>query len=460
MKIAANIGECVGNTPLVRIDRLAKLWGVKAQILVKIGYMNPGGSYKDRIGLQLIKDAEERGDLKPGGTIIECTSGNTGMGLALAAISRGYRCIFVMPDKMSREKIDALRALGSEVIVTPTAVDKDDPRSYYSVAARLNREVPNSWHSNQYENQSNPRAHYLTTGPEIWRDTEGQVSVFVNGMGTGGTLTGVGRYLKEQNPGVKIVGVDPVGSMYYDKFHSGTDIKPETYLVEGIGEDFYPTTMDLSILDDILRIDDKTCFTLARKLARQEGIFSGGSTGAAVWGALEYAKRNDLGPEQIVVTMACDHGLRYLSKVYSEQWLRENGMLASEYEIAARQLLGSKRSGPGQLVSVKTDASAADALRLLKEHDVSQVPVTNEADEVVGSLQEAQLVELFLGRKDLSAVLVSEVMGEPFPTVSGDAPLETVASKLTRENPAVLIQGEGGALGIVTKYDLIAHIAR
>ena len=459
MKVAGNIGECVGNTPLVRIDRLAKQWGVKAQILVKIGYMNPGGSYKDRIGLQLIKDAEEAGHLKPGGTIIECTSGNTGMGLALAAISRGYRCVFVMPDKMSREKIDALRALGSEVIVTPTAVDKEDPRSYYSVAARLNKEIPNSWHSNQYENQSNPRAHYNTTGPEIWRDTDGKITAFVNGMGTGGTLSGVGGYLKEQNPNIKIVGVDPVGSMYFDKFHRDTDVKPETYLVEGIGEDFYPSTMNMSIVDDILQIDDKTCFTVARKLARQEGIFSGGSTGAAVWGALEYAKRNNLGPDDVVVTMACDHGLRYLSKVFNEQWLRENEMLESEYELEASQLLGTKSSGPRVLVSVTPEASAASALKLLRDHDVSQIPVVGPDGRPVGSLQEAQLVELFVGHKDLASVKVSEVMGPPFPIVSGDTPLEEVASQLTRENPAVLVEDEGG-FGIVTKYDLIAHIAR
>ncbi|MBL4848396.1 MAG: cystathionine beta-synthase [Planctomycetes bacterium] len=460
MKVAANIGECVGNTPLVRIDRLAKQWGVKAQILVKIGYMNPGGSYKDRIGLQLIQDAEEAGHLKPGGTIIECTSGNTGMGLALAAVSRGYRCVFVMPDKMSREKIDALRALGAEVIVTPTAVDKDDPRSYYSVAARLNEEIPNSWHSNQYENQSNPRAHYNSTGPEIWRDTEGKITAFVNGMGTGGTLSGVGRYLKEQNPDVKIVGVDPIGSMYFDKFHSDTDVKPKTYLVEGIGEDFYPSTMDMSLVDDILQIDDKTCFTVARKLARREGIFSGGSTGAAVWGALEYAKRNNLGPDDIVVTMACDHGLRYLSKVFNEQWLRENEMLESEYELEARQLLGTKQgSGPRRLVSVPATASAADALSLLKDHDVSQIPVVDADDEPIGSLQEAQLVALFVEHKDLSSVKVKDVMGPPFPVVSGATPLEEVARQLTRENPAVLVEDEG-SYGIVTKYDLIAHIAR
>ena len=292
MKVAANITEAIGNTPLVRLNKLPAQWGVKAQIYVKMGYMNPGGSYKDRIGLQMLLDAEERGDLKPGGTIVECTSGNTGMGLALAAVAKGYRCIFVMPDKMSREKIDALRALGAEVIVTPTAVERDDPRSYYSVAARIKEETPGAWHANQYFNQSNPRAHYKTTGPEIWRDTDGKITAFVNGMGTGGCLSGVGKYLKEQNPDVQIVGVDPVGSMYYDKFHSDVDIKPETYLVEGIGEDFYPSTMDISILDDVLRINDQQCFSAARKLARLEGIFSGGSTGAAVWGVREFGLRH------------------------------------------------------------------------------------------------------------------------------------------------------------------------
>ncbi|MGE0712535.1 MAG: pyridoxal-phosphate dependent enzyme [Planctomycetota bacterium] len=460
MKIANNIGEVVGNTPLVRLSKLPEQWGVRAQIVVKIGYMNPGGSYKDRIGLQLIKDAEDAGLLKPGGTVIECTSGNTGMGLALAAVSKGYRCIFVMPDKMSREKIDALRALGAEVIVTPTAVDKDDPRSYYSVAARLRDEIPSSWHANQYENPSNPRAHYLTTGPEIWRDTDGKVSVFVNGMGTGGTLTGVGRYLKEQNPEVKLVGVDPVGSMYFDKFHNGVDIKPETYLVEGIGEDFYPSTMDLSILDDVLRIDDKQCFTTARKLARLEGIFSGGSTGSAVWGALEYARKHDLGPEHIVVTMACDHGLRYLSKVYSEQWLRENGMLESEYEAVAQQILRGKGKQLKEVVSVTPETSAARALQLLKEHDVSQIPVANGGGDQVGSISEAQLVQLFVEHKDLEAVKVGDVMGPAFPVVAGDTSLEDVARRLTRDNSAVLVKRPEGGLGIITKYDLISHIAR
>lgn len=458
MKVAANITEAIGNTPLVRLNRLPAQWGVEAQILVKLGYMNPGGSYKDRIGLQMLKDAEERGDLRPGGTIVECTSGNTGMGLALAAVAKGYRCVFVMPDKMSREKIDALRALGAEVIVTPTAVERDDPRSYYSVAARITEETPGAWHANQYFNESNPRAHYLTTGPEIWRDTDGKIDVFVNGMGTGGTLSGVGRYLKEQNPEVKIVGVDPVGSMYYDKFHSDVDVRPQTYLVEGIGEDFYPTTMDLSILDDCLRITDQECFTTARKLARLEGIFSGGSTGAAVWGALEYARRNELGPDKIVVVMACDHGLRYLSKVYSEQWLQENSMLENESSLAASDLLAGK---PGGLETICVDegAPAAEALRLIKEHDVSQLPVTREG-KPVGSVAETALVELFVQHRDPQEVRVAEIMGPAFPTVEPSASLEQVAGLLTRDNPAVLVEQPTGKLGIITKYDLISHIAR
>ncbi len=458
MKIAANITEAIGNTPLVKLNKLPAQWGVKATILVKIGYMNPGGSYKDRMGLQMLKDAEESGELKPGGTIVECTSGNTGMGLALAAVVKGYRCVFVMPDKMSREKIDSLRAIGAEVIVTPTAVERDDPRSYYSVAARIREETPNAWHANQYFNMSNPRAHYLSTAPEIWRDTEGKVTDFVNGMGTGGTLSGVGKYLKEQNPDIKIIGVDPVGSMYYDKFHNDVDIKPETYLVEGIGEDFYPDTMNLSIMDDCLRITDIECFTTARKLARLEGIFSGGSTGAAVWGALEYAKRNNLGEEHVIVVPACDHGMRYLSKVFSEQWLRENSMLESEYSLAADQLL-ARKPGTLETITISPDATADDALRLIKEHDVSQLPVVEDGVPQ-GSVQEAQLVELFVQQTDPKTVKVRAIMGKAFPVVEADAPLEDVAKLLTRENPAVLVKAAAGAFGIITKYDLISHIAR
>jgi cystathionine beta-synthase len=363
---------------------------------------------------------------------------------------------------MSREKIDVLRAYGAEVITCPTAVTREDPRSYYSVAARLTREIPGAWHPNQYFNQSNPKAHYLSTGPEIWRDTDGKVDVFVAGAGTGGTVTGIGRFLKEKNPGVKIVGVDPEGSMYFDKFHRGVDVEPHTYLVEGIGEDFYPTTCDLSVMDDMLRISDLQCYSTARKLTRMEGIFTGSSGGAAVWGALEYAKRNDLGPDKIVVVLVPDHGLRYLSKVYSETWLRENGMLESQFNITAHELLKTKKS-PG-VVSVEPDAPAARALQLMKEHSVSQIPVIESgaaAPKVHGSVLEAQLVELIVEQKDPRKVLVSAIMQKPFPVLAPDTRLEEVASLLhSPDTPAVLVRDPLGQLGIITKYDLIAQIAR
>jgi cystathionine beta-synthase len=457
MKVCANICEAIGNTPLVRLNRLCEEWGVEAQILAKVEYMNPGGSMKDRIGLQMLLDAEESGQLKPGGTVIECTSGNTGVGLALAAIVRGYRCIFVMPDKMSREKIDCLRAFGAEVVVTPTAVSRHDPRSYYSVAGRLAKEIPGAWHPNQYHNQSNPKAHYLTTGPEIWKDTAGKVDVFVTGMGTGGTITGVGKYLKEKKPGVKLVGVDPVGSMYYDKFHSDIDVEPHTYLVEGIGEDFYPSTCDLSIIDDVIRVTDVQCYATARKLTRMEGIFSGGSSGAAVWGALEYARREKLGKDKVVVVLITDLGMRYLSKVYSELWLRENGMLESQFNVAAHEALKVKKQGG--LASVGPDTTCDKALKVIKDLGVSQIPVMEDGAPK-GSILESQLVDLLLSHKDPKEVKVREIMGKPFPVVGPETPIEEVATLLKGDTSAVLVRDKIGGLGILTKHDIIAQIAR
>ena len=456
MRVCANICEAIGDTPLVRLNKLPAEWGVQAQILAKVEYMNPGGSFKDRIGLQMVLDAEARGDLKPGGTIVECTSGNTGLGLALAGITRGYKCIFVLPDKMSREKIDVLRAYGAEVVTCPTAVAREDPRSYYMVAERLAREIPGAWHPNQYYNPSNPTAHYLTTGPEIWRDTEGRIDVFVAGMGTGGSISGIGKFLKEKKPGVKIVGVDPEGSMYYDKFHRGVDVEPHTYLVEGIGEDFYPSTMDLSLLDDCMRIDDRNCYVTARKLARTEGIFSGSSTGAAVWGALEYCKKNQLGPEKVVVVLVVDHGLRYLSKVYSEQWLRENGMLESEFGVSAVGLLRGKKAGAPKLVSIAPGASAADARRTMQEHGFDQLPVVEDG-RAVGTVSEATLLELIVAHRDPKQVKVRDIMGAAPPQVGPDASMEEIA-KLLRTAPAVMVQTAAGEPGIVTKYDLVSYI--
>jgi cystathionine beta-synthase len=347
------------------------------------------------------------------------------------------------------------------VITCPTAVAREDPRSYYSVAARLTKEIPGAWHPNQYHNESNPKAHYLTTGPEIWRDTDGKIDVFVAGVGTGGTITGISRYLKEKKAGVKVVGVDPEGSMYFDKFHRGVDVEPHTYLVEGIGEDFYPSTCDLRSMDDILRITDLQCYSTARKLTRMEGIFTGSSGGAAVWGALEYARRNELSADQVVVVLIPDNGMRYLSKVYSEQWLRENGMLESQFNITASELLKLKKS-PG-VVSVAADAPAARALQLMKEHGVSQIPVIENGAGVTvrGSVLEQDLVDLIVGHKDPKKVKVGEIMQKPFPVVGPDTRLEEVASLLQQpETAAVLVRDTIGQLGIITKYDLIAQIAR
>ncbi|RME04370.1 MAG: cysteine synthase family protein [Planctomycetota bacterium] len=328
MRYLNSILEAIGQTPLIRLNRLAE--GLKATILVKAEFLNPGSSNKDRVGLRMILDAEAEGRLRPGGTIIESTSGNTGFGIALVAAVKGYRCIFTLPDKVSREKQNLLRALGAEIVVTPTDVDAEDPRSYYSVARRLAEEMENAIYINQYENPSNPRAHYLTTGPEIWEQTEGRVDFLVAGMGTGGTICGAGRYLKERKPSLELVGVDPVGSLYYDYWKEGKRVEPGRYLVEGIGEDFFPKTMDLSLIDRIYRTEDEESFLMARRLARQEGIFTGGSGGAAVLGALRLAREID--EERVIVVVVPDTGERYLSKLYNDDWMRERGFLRKEGE--------------------------------------------------------------------------------------------------------------------------------
>src|SRR3989449_1874401 len=333
-----NILEAVGRTPIVRLNRITG--DSKAQVYVKADYLNPGGSVKDRIGISMIDEAEKKGLLKPGGTIIEGTSGNTGMGLALVAAVRGYKMVFTITDKQSKEKVDLLKALGAEVIVCPTAVEPDDPRSYYSVAKKLAREIPNSFYPNQYDNPMNPEAHYRTTGPEIWEDSEGKITYFVCGVGTGGTISGVGKYLKEKNPAIQIVGVDPEGSLYYDFHKTGQVGKARTYVVEGIGEDFFPTTMDMKILDDVIQVNDEECFVVARRLVKLEGIFTGGSGGGCISGALRLAK--ELGPEDFVVAFMPDTGMRYLSKVYNDEWMRERGYVESAVPITAGGVVNAK----------------------------------------------------------------------------------------------------------------------
>ncbi len=340
-----NILEAIGHTPLVRLNRLTA--GFAADVYVKADYMNPGGSVKDRIGISMIDEAERKGLLKPGGTIIEGTSGNTGIGLALVGAVRGYKLVFTITDKQSKEKVDLLKALGAEVIVCPTAVEPDDPRSYYSVAKKLAKDIPNSFYPNQYENPMNPEAHYRTTGPEIWEDSEGKITHFVCGMGTGGTISGVGRYLKEKNPNVKIIGVDPIGSLYYEFAKTGKVGKAKTYVVEGIGEDIFPATMDFKMLDDVVQVNDQECFVWARRLVKQEGIFTGGSGGGCVSGALRVAKSLPKG--SFVVAFLPDTGMRYLSKVYSDEWMRERGYADSEVPLTAEDVVNAKhkvRQGP------------------------------------------------------------------------------------------------------------------
>ena len=451
MKYAETILETIGKTPLVKLNRIAR--DVKPLVLAKLEYFNPGGSVKDRIGITMIEEAERDGRLKPGGTIVENTSGNTGLGLALVAAIKGYRCIFTMPDKMSQAKVDLLRAFGAEVVITPTAVEPDDPRSYYSVARRLADEIANSFYPNQYDNQANPRSHYETTGPEIWDGTEGKITHFVVALGTGGTATGVGRYLKERNKDVQVIGADPAGSLYYEKFKSGTVGRAHTYLVEGIGEDFFPTTMDLDLLDDVIQVTDKQSFAAARRLTRLEGIFAGGSAGTAAHAALQVAGQGKEG--DVVVVVIPDWGEHYLSKVYNDDWMRSNQMLEAPAQ-AAMAVLASVKPRSKALITVSPSSLVFEAITLMKQHDVSQLPVFEDGKSV-GSVREDQIVELFLQHADTKNMTVHEIMGSSFPVVAAQADIDDVSKLLTRETPAVLVQTPDG-LDILTRFDLITYM--
>jgi cystathionine beta-synthase len=452
----ANILQAIGKTPLVRLNRVTK--GFAAELYVKVDYLNPGGSVKDRIGLTMIDDAEKRGLLKPGGTIIEGTSGNTGMGLALVAAVRGYKMVFTITDKQSKEKIDLLKALGAEVIVCPTAVEPDDPRSYYSVAKKLAREIPNSFYPNQYENPMNPEAHYLTTGPEIWDDTEGRITHFVCGMGTGGTISGVGRYLKEKNPNVKIIGVDPIGSLYYEFFKTGKVGKAATYVVEGIGEDIFPSTMDFKVLDDVEQITDEECFVWARRLVKQEGIFTGGSGGGCISAALRIAKACKKG--ELVVAFLPDTGMRYLSKVYSDEWMNERGYVDAEVALRAGDVVRAKHQNgkERELVIGRPEQTVFHALHTMQKQDISQLPVFEEKIPI-GTIFEDQILNLALQGKDLRKLVIREVMGKPLPVLSMDAPVERVTHLLSHETPAVFVEMADAHFDILTKFDLMSTIA-
>jgi cystathionine beta-synthase len=451
-----NILKAIGHTPLVKLNRVAK--GVPPELYVKVDYMNPGGSVKDRIGAWMIDEAERQGLLKPGGTIIEATSGNTGMGLALVAAVRGYKIVFTITDKQSREKIDQMKAFGAEVIVCPTAVEPEDPRSFYSVAKKLSREIPNSYYPNQYENPMNPESHYRTTGPELWKDSEGKITHFVCGMGTGGTISGAGRYLKEQNPNVKIIGVDPYGSLYYDYIKTGKIGKALTYVVEGIGEDIFPSTLDFKILDDVLQITDEESFVWTRRLARQEGIFTGGSGGGCVSAALRLAK--DCKKTDFVVAFLPDSGTRYLSKIFNDAWMSEHGYTEAEVAMTAADVVRARRqsSKAREMITARPYQTVFHALHTMQQQDISQLPVFEE-DNSIGTVSEDQILNLALQGKDLRKLVIREVMGPPLPRVPSDAPVERVTHILSHDSSAVFVDMGDGKLEILTKFDLMDTIA-
>jgi cystathionine beta-synthase len=450
-----NVLETIAWTPLIRLNKVTA--GIKTPVYAKAEIFNPGGSVKDRIGMPIIEKAEREGKLKPGGVIVEGTSGNTGVGLAIAAALKGYRCIFTMPDKMSQEKVRLLKAFGAEVIITPTAVAADHPDSYGSVAKRIAKETPNAVLADQFYNPANPEAHYATTGPELWEQTEGRITHFVAGAGTGGTITGVARYLKEKNPKVQIVGADPVGSILAEMWRSGGKSKPEgvPYKVEGIGQDKIPGTLDLSLIDEYQTVGDRDAFAMARRLTREEALFVGGSSGLIAHVALSVARRiND--PKACVVTVLCDTGERYLSKLYNDEWMRENQMLDGE-KATIGQLLGGKGGSIPALVSTTPGASVRQALGLMSLHDVSQLPVM-DGSNCVGSVSESVLSVRSLEDTKVLERTVSDVMDAPFPIVETGTAADAVIKLLGRNNSAVLVRDHGTVQGILTRSDLLQHL--
>jgi cystathionine beta-synthase len=450
MKAAENVLEVIGNTPLVRCHSLAK--HVKANIYLKLEYLNPGASVKDRPALQIIEDAEASGQLRAGGTIVEATSGNTGMGLAIAAAIKGYKCIFVMPDKMSAEKISALRAFGARVVVCPTAVEPDDPRSYYSVARRLAEETPGGFLANQYHNPSNPRAHYLKTGPELWEQTDGEIDVFVATMGTGGTISGTARYLKEKNPNIQIVGIDPIGSVYYDYFKTGKMTEANSYLVEGFGEDILPSTMDFQYVDEVVRVSDRECFLTTRRLVREEGIFTGGSAGGAVAGAIKYAERIDR--KVNIVVLLPDSASRYLSKIFDDDWMRENGFLDDDWSGATVADILAKK--PREVFTARLGDTVTEVIQQMKTHGISQLPVL-DGERIVGIVNETDVLNHLLGdgtREDAIDQLVETQFAivEPTNRIS-------IIGQFFKQNKVVIVLDGKRLAGIITKIDFIDHVS-
>ncbi|MCI4667547.1 MAG: cystathionine beta-synthase [Bacteroidia bacterium] len=451
-----NIIETIGNTPLVRLNHVASQ--IKGQVVVKVEYFNPGHSIKDRIAIQMVEDAEREGKISPGGTIIESTSGNTGMGLALAAAVKGYRCIFTMADKQSQEKIDILRAVGAEVVVCPTNVEPEDPRSYYSVAGRLAKEIPNSIWMNQYDNPSNRAAHIRSTGPEIWEQTEGKITHFAAGMGTCGTITGISSYLKEKNSDIVTIGLDTYGSIFKKLKETG-EIDPNEiypYLTEGIGEDILPENCDMSVIDHIIKVSDKDSALMTRKLARLEGLFIGWSCGSAVYGALEWAKDN-LKPDDLMVIILPDHGTRYLGKVYNDNWMKNHDFLDEGTILTASEILKHKTANGG-LHTLRPDQTLSEAIQMMRDKDVSQIPVM-DGENVVGSLDETRVLNAILDNPSLKESPVTQAMSDPFPFVLSSTRMDILSKLITKDNPAVLVKKEDQGVDIITKYDLINVLA-
>lgn len=453
MQVLGNILEAVGHTPLVRLHRITA--GLKPTILAKVETMNPGGSVKDRIGLKMIEDAERRGLLRPGGTIVEPTSGNTGHALAIGAALKGYRMIFVMADKQSPEKIALLRAYGAEVVVCPTAVPRDSPESYYSVAERLSKEIPGAFQPNQYFNPMNPQAHYETTGPELWEQTGGEIDTLVGGLGTGGTMTGAGRFLREKKPAVMLVGADPEGSLY-----SGDTVKP--YKVEGIGEDFIPGTIDLQLFNRIVRVSDRDSFLTARRITREEGILVGGSAGTAMFAALQVAKEMDQG--KVLVVILPDTGRNNMGKIYNDEWMRQNGFLERFPLQRVQDIVVTPQREIPELITVSSKETVGKAIDLLQEYGISQMPVTEDGAgpgrKLVGSIQERTLLDRVYRDPGLIETTVGAAMDGPFPTITAGAHIDEAFNALLGGATALVVIEQEQPVGIITRLDLLEFMTR
>jgi cystathionine beta-synthase len=453
MDIKQHILETIGNTPLIRLNKITK--DLPCQVVAKVDYFNPGNSIKDRMALKMVEVAEKEGKLKPGGTIIECTSGNTGMGLALAAIVKGYKCIFTTTDKQSKEKMDILKAVGAEVIVCPTNVEPDDPRSYYSVARRLAKEIPNAYLCNQYDNLANRQAHYETTGPEIWNQTDGKVTHVVVTAGTGGTVTGIGMYLKEKNPNIKIWAIDVYGSLLTKYFRTGevdmNEVHP--YISEGFGEDFVPENYDMRFIDHFEQVTDKDGAVMARRLAKEEGLFCGYSAGSCIQGLMQL--KQNLKSDDLVVCILHDHGSRYVAKIYNDQWMMERGFL----DVKTFKDIVNARSGKQKLISVTMDQSIAEAVELMKKYDIEHIPVM-ENGVPVGSISENGLFQKMFSNPDIRQMSVAAMVEHAYPLVDFNTPVERIGTLITKENGAVLSKDETGNYHIITKYDIIQAMAK